>query len=100
MLPLAARDVYEEILVHINKQGHSYPDWYCGIASNWVSRLLIEHKIPKEGHPYIARQCYTSDDARSVENALLELGCDGVPGRGDKTSVYVYAYLKGTMTNP
>ena len=100
MLPLTARDVYEEILAHINKQGSSYPDWYCGIASNWVSRLLEDHQVPKEGHPYIASQCYTSDDARNVENALLELGCDGAPGGGDKTSVYVYVYLKGTMTNP
>jgi len=100
MLPLAVRDVYEEILAHINKLGGSYPDWYCGIASNWVNRLIIEHKVPKEGHPYIARQCYTSDDARAVQSALLELGCDGAPREGDKTSVYVYAYLKGTMTNP
>jgi len=100
MLPLTTRDVYEEILAHINKQSGSYPDWYCGIASNWVSRLLEDHKVPKEGHPYIARQCYTSDDARTVKNALLELGCDGAPRGGDKTSVYVYAYLKGTMTNP
>jgi len=100
MLPLAARDVYEEILAHINKLSGSYPDWYCDIASNWVNRLLIEHKVPKEGHPYIARQCYTVDDARAVENALHELGCDGASGGGDKTSVYVYAYLKGTMTKP
>jgi len=100
MLPLAARDAYEEILLHINKQGHSYPDWYCGIASDWVSRLLKEHKVPKEGHPYIARQCYTVDDARAVKSALVELGCDSAPGGGYETSVYVYAYLKGTMTNP
>jgi len=100
MLPIAARDAYEEILAHINKQGSSYPDWYCGIASNWVNRLLLEHKVPREGHPYIARQCYTSDDARNVQSALIELGCDGAPGGEDKTSVYVYAYLKGTMTKP
>jgi len=100
MLPLPARDVYEEMLAHINRQGGSYPDWYCGIASNWVDCLLIEHKVPKKDHPYIARQCYTSDDARAVEKALLGLGCDGAPKTGDKTSVYVYAYLKGAMTNP
>ena len=100
MLPLKARDAYEEILANINKLGGSYSDWYCGIASNWVNRLVIEHKVPKKGHPYIARQCYTSDDAIAVENALIELGCDGAPRTGDKTSVYVYAYLKGTMTKP
>ena len=48
----------------------------------------------------IARQCYKHEDARTVEKDLCELGCDGGPGGGDKTTVYVYAYLKGTMTHP
>jgi len=28
------------------------------------------------------------------------LGCDGGVGGGDETTVYVYTYLKGAMTNP
>lgn len=92
--------VYDEIIAHINKQGGQYSSWYCGIASDWENRLFVEHKVPRENHWYIARQCYDDDDARTVEAGLVKFGCDGGPGGGDKTSVYVYAYLKGTMTNP
>ena len=100
MQPQTEPVVYNEIVAHINKEGRAYSDWYCGITSDWVSRLFEDHQVPKERHPYIARQCYTNDDARAVESTLLNLGCDGAPGGGDKTSVYVYAYLKGSMTNP
>ena len=36
----------------------------------------------------------------SVEKALLEKGCDGNPGGGDDDAVYVYAYLKSSITEP
>ena len=100
MKPQTAKEVFDEIVAHINKRGEACSSWYCGIASNWVSRLFEDHQIPKEGHPYIARQCYDNESARNVEKALIELGCDGGAGGGDDTTVYVYAYLKGTMTNP
>lgn len=96
-----AQQVYDEIVAHINSQGGAYSDWYCGITSDWVSRLFDEHKVPRnENYWYIARPCYNDNDARAVESALVKLGCDGGAGGGDQTSVYVYAYLKGTMTNP
>ena len=96
-----AQQVYDEIVAHIKKQGGAYSTWYCGITSDWQSRLFDEHKVPQEkDYWYIARQCYNNNAARNVEDALLKLGCDGGAGGGDQTSVYVYAYLKGTMTNP
>lgn len=96
-----AQQVYNQIVAHIKKQGGTYSSWYCGITSDWDSRLFDEHKVPRdENYWYIARQCYKVNDARTVENALVKLGCDGGVGGGDETSVYVYAYLKGTMTNP
>ena len=100
MEPQTAEDVYNEIVAHIDKQGDAYSSWYCGIASDWEDRLLNEHKVPRGKYWRIARQCYNSEAARDVEKALLMLGCDGAPGGGDENSVYVYAYLKGTMTNP
>ena len=42
----------------------------------------------------------SNTDARNVEDKLHELGCDGGPGGGDASTVWVYAYLKGTMTIP
>jgi len=100
MIPQEAQQVYDEIVAHIKKQGDAYSDWYCGIASDWGDRLFDNHQVPREGHWYIARQCQNEDDARNVEKALLGLGCDGGPSGGDHTTIYVYAYLKGTMTDP
>lgn len=95
-----AQQVLTEIMAHIKKQGGAYSDWYCGIASDWQSRLFDDHQVPRENHWYIARQCFNDSDAREVEAELLKLGCDGSAGGGDETTIYVYAYLKGSMTNP
>jgi len=95
-----AQQVYDKIVAHIKKQGGAYSTWYCGIASDWEDRLFNDHQVPREDHWWIALQCYNNTDARAVESALLKLGCDGSAGGGDQTTVYVYAYLKGTMTNP
>ncbi len=100
MEPQGAQQVYNEIVAHIQKQAGAYSKWYCGIASNWTDRLFNDHQVPRKGHWHIARQCYNDNDTRAIEKALFDLGCDGGVGGGDHTTVYVYAYLKGTMTNP
>ena len=100
MKPQIAKEVYDEIVAHIEKRGDAHSSWYCGIASDWEDRLFNEHQVPRKDYWWIARQCYDNESARNVEKALLELGCDGAAGGGDDTTVYVYAYLKGTMTNP
>ncbi len=93
------QQVYDEIVAHIQKQGDGYYKWYSGIASDWKSRLFNDHQVPRENYWYIARQCFSDQAARNVEDALLKLGCDGDIGGGDESTIYVYAYLKGTMTN-
>ena len=100
MKPQEAQQVYDEIVAHIKKQGGIYSNWYCGITSDWEDRLFNDHQVPRKDYWYIARQCYNDNDARIVESALLRFGCDGGAGGGDQTTVYVYAYLKGTMTTP
>lgn len=100
MEPIPVQQAYDEITAHIKGQGGAYSSWYCGIASDWQARLFDDHNVPRKEHWYIARQCHNSDDARNVEEALLKLGCDGAKGGGDWATVYVYAYLKETMTNP
>ena len=99
MKPQRMKDVYDEIVAHIQKKGDAYSSWYCGIASDWKGRLFKEHKVP-EDHWWIARQCYDNVAARDVEKVLRKLGCDGAKVKGDDTAVYVYAYLKGTITHP
>ena len=100
MGPQFAQEVYDEIVAYIKKIGRAYSQWYCGIAADWEDRLFNEHQVPRKGSPWIALRCYNNDSARNVESALLDLGCDGGPSGGDEATVYVYAYLKGSMTNP
>ncbi|MBA7662385.1 hypothetical protein ES703_70414 [subsurface metagenome] len=86
MEPQGKQKVYDEIVAHI--------------ASDWEDRLFNDHKVPRKDYWRIVCQCYNNEDARTVEGALHELGCDGGAGGGDETTVYVYTYLKGTVTNP
>ena len=100
---MVARDeqqAYGEIVTHICKQTGAYSDWYCGIASDPEDRLFHEHKVPRKDYWWVFRQCHNNNDARAVETKLIELGCDGAPGGGDESTVYVYAYLKSANTNP
>lgn len=95
-----AQDAYTEILAHIKKQGGQFSDWYCGITESIQNRLHGDHKVPEKNHWFSHKECTSSDAARNVEKAFLEHGCDGGPGGGDDDAVYVYAYLKTSITEP
>ncbi len=99
-MPKTAQAVYDEIVSHINKQGGPKSSWYAGITDDLDRRVHQEHKVPRENHWLITRQCNSDEESRAVENALLELGCDGGWGGGTDDSVYVYAYLKNSVTDP
>ena len=62
--------------------------------------MVTDHKVPEKDHWFMSRPCANSEDARSVERALLDLGCDGGPGGGDDDANHVYAYLKTQITDP
>ena len=94
-----AQQAYDGISAYIKKQSASYSSWYCGITENIESRLFGDHRAPKEG-PWAYDECESSGAARNVEKALLKLGCGGGPGGGDDDAVYVYAYLKTSVTDP
>lgn len=100
MKPQGLQEIYDEIVTHINNQGGAYAAWYCGIASNRKDRLFKDHQVPRKNYWWITRHCQNNEAARKIEGALIKLGCDGDSGGGGETTVYVYAYLKGTMTNP
>jgi len=93
------RTVLQEMLAHISKQGGPYCAWYCGIAADWQERLFNDHRVPKD-HWYIVRRCLSAEEARKVEKALLAVGCEGGSAGGGESTVYVYAYLRSTLTNP
>lgn len=95
-----AQEAYDEILAHIRQQGGPFSSWYCGIASDIEDRLFGDHKVPKKDHWFAYRQCVSNKAARNVEKAFLDLDCDGGAGGGDTSAVYVYAYLKTSITEP
>jgi hypothetical protein len=95
-----AQQAYDDIVAHIKSQGGPYSQWYCGIASDIQFTLFERHNVPKKDHWRIHRDCVSDQAARVVEKALLEIGCDGGAGGGDENSVYVYAYLKTSVTDP
>lgn len=95
-----AQTIYDEIVAHIRKQGSSASLWYAGITQDINQRLFVDHAVPKEDHWRIHHQATSSEDARKIEKALLDWGCDGGPGGGNDAAVFVYAYLKTAITNP
>ena len=92
--PQETEGVLGDIFAQIDKQGGPLEDWYAGIAEDWEDRLFVDHKVPKKDHWRIVRRCHNETDARMVEKALLEKGCDGGGGGGTLATVFVYAYLK------
>ncbi len=85
---------YKEIFNHIKTEGHGFKGWYAGITEDIDRRLHQQHNVPYENHWFMYRKCFSSDDAREVEDALLHMGCSGGKGGGDNDAVYVYAYKK------
>lgn len=100
METMNAQTIVDEIYSHIQKQGGRTADWYVGIAADINQRLFIDHKVPRQNHWFIYRKATSVNNARAVEKALLDTGCDGGGGGGDYNTVYVYAYLKGINTEP
>ena len=101
MAALTAQQAYDKISTYIIEKGGAYSQWCVGIATDWEDRLFNGHQVPNRNYQWwIARECISNAAAREAEDALHELGCDGGPGGGGEATVHIYAYLKGTMTNP
>jgi len=93
-----AQAIYDEIIANIRKSPYNASAWYAGITQNVNQRLFGAHNVSKEGSWWIHREALSSNDARRVEEALINWGCDGGNGGGDSDAVYVYAYHKTADT--
>jgi len=100
MQPQSAQKVYELILAHIQKQGGPFSSWFVGITADWETSLFEDHRIPHDHYWCTVHKCYYDTDAKGVAYSLISLGCDSYEIGGNEDTVYVYAYLKGPMTNP
>lgn len=101
MTTVTAQTAYDRIVAHIKKEGSGAKHWYAGIASDWKARLQ-DHgiEVGTSKHWFSAQECESSKAARSVEEALIEYGCDGGGGGGSSSTVWVYAYRKMASTDP
>lgn len=93
-----AQVIYDEIIEHIKSSQYETSSWYAGITQDVDQRLFGAHNVPRKGAWYIYRQALSSSDARRVEEALINWGCDGGNGGGDSDAIYVYAYAKTNGT--
>ena len=82
-----------EIDAHITKSGSPNNRWYVGITSNVQERLFGYHNVPRQNAWWIYRQCTSAAEARALETAYHQAGCQGAGGGGDEDSVYIYAYV-------
>jgi hypothetical protein len=95
-----AEQIRDEILAYLRMQGGDSGSWYIGIAAEIERRLFGDHRVPPANHWYICRQAASSEAAHEAERALLALGFDGGPAGADDDAVFVYAYLKTSVTQP
>ena len=91
---------YTEIIALIHKQGGAYHDWYVGIAPDAIIRLFTKHRVATQSEWWIYCSLQDAVAARSVEDDLLSLGCDGGSDGGDTSTRQVFAYLKTEHTQP
>lgn len=94
------QQIINDIINFMSQWGGAYGDWYIGITSDSEQRLFNDHGVNRANDAWIYRTANTSDDARSIEQYFIGLGCDGGSGGGDNTSRIVYVYKKSSRTNP
>ncbi len=101
-MTITAQRACSQIVVFIREHGGAYSQWYCGVAADWEDRLFNGHRLPDRSYRWwiVTDACIDNPAARLAEDAVHSLGCDGGPSRDDEGTVYVYAYLKGSFTDP
>lgn len=83
---------------HMKQSGITNANWYVGISSDIDERLFGFHQVPRKDHWYIYRRASNDSNARDVESAYHRAGCKGAGGGGDRTAVFVYAYVISANT--
>lgn len=96
---MTKNQIINDITNHLAKCGiKAWNEVYVGIAKDPRDRLFNGHRVNEKSGIYIAREAFSSQDAREVEKTLLAKGADGGPGGGDDDTTYVYAYKKTVYT--
>jgi len=74
------------------QHGHYYSEFYVGIASDPVDRLINGHGCDASTpHIYWTQPLHTTV-VRAIENSFLDKGTKGGPGGGGSDTCYIYVY--------
>lgn len=89
-----ASDLITRVQQYIDRNGGTSAGygWYVGVTSAPRRRLFEEHKVNEQSGAWIYGKADSSLIARNVEQHFIDEGCQGGPGGGDQTALYVYAY--------
>ena len=87
------QSIINDINEHMKKSGITNANWYVGVTSDLNERLFGYHNVPRKNHWYIHRCAENDTDARNIEVAYHKVGCKGSGGGGDRSAVFVYAYV-------
>jgi hypothetical protein len=82
-----------EIDAYIRHSGIARDRWYVGVTSDIEGRLFGYHKVTRPHGWWIFRKCLNASEARDLEAAYHQAGCQGASGGGDNDCVYIYAYV-------
>ena len=88
----AAQQIVEEMNAHMTQSGIPIDRWYVGVSEDWQQRLFVTHRVPRQHQWFICRSARNYLDAEAIALAYQKAGSAGIPGVGDETAVYVYAY--------
>ena len=91
-------EIIAQIDAHMKQSGIPNSSWYVGIAADPEVRIFTDHSVDRDKGTWIYRQATSDTAARTIEDAYHTAGCDGGPGGGDRTTTFVYAYLKTRTT--
>ncbi len=71
-----------------------------GIASDVEEKLFGHHHVDRKVDAWLYCRATNVTVARDIQQTYLSEGCDGGSRDGDKTTVFVYAFLKSDYTIP
>ena len=94
----ATLSLCSEIDAYMNKSGVPKNRWYVGITSDIEERLFGYHSLTRPYGWWIYRECLNAAEARALEAAYHRAGCQGSGGGGNRTCVYIYAYVISPTT--
>ncbi|OEU76611.1 MAG: hypothetical protein BA869_06255 [Desulfuromonadales bacterium C00003107] len=99
-MPVGTGKIIREIREFIASHGEDYGNWYIGITTDPISRLLDDHKVDINVDLWLCSEAFSNKEARMVEEQLIsETGVTGDCQDG-KTGQFVYAYRMSDNTQP